>query len=128
MTNWPQARVISFDEKNFIGEHYGYKIINGITHRRNIMLKENIILVKDLLFGIKKKTLISQLWHTEYSIKRITDYKFQIENLYITSNIEGHIRPSKVSRYYNSYVDSSMLLFSIEVDNDFEIETIIKIN
>lgn len=122
-TNWPRAVAILFDEHRFVGEHYGYKKINGITHRREIELNSGFLTVRDKLSGIKKPTLLVQQWHSEFKFEKKDDNNFTLENIKISSNCIGDVEMSKVSRYYNSFEEASKLMFSITSASDLIMET-----
>ena len=122
-TNWPDAKVIAVTDNEFHGANFGYRKIFGITHQRNLIINDKMIVIKDILEGINKATLISQQWHTEFPVYSENGRRFFVEDIEITSNIEGKIRPSKVSRYYNSYKNANLLVFCKETSTDLVIET-----
>lgn len=126
-TNWPKGKVFDYGNNKFSGEHYGYRKGKGIIHRRNIKLEDSSLIVVDNIYGIKKSTIVSQNWHTEYPVNEINTNEFEVANVLIKSNLHGEIRTSKVSRYYNRYSEAKQIIFQEEVDKDITIETIILI-
>jgi len=122
-TNWPKGKVIAVNKDLFEGVNLGYVKTKGINHNRKVQLHDNFILVKDKISGINKPTTISQHWHTEFPIIELKNNRFNIKELKIESNIEGRIQKSKVSRFYNSYTETSQLVFFKTIETDFVIET-----
>ena len=125
-SDYIKAKVITANDNVFEAEHYGYKKIYGIIHRRRVELNENSVIIKDWLIGVKRKTSFKQQWNTEFKIEKQSS-TYKILNLEISSNYEGRIVKSKVSRFYNNYYESNLLTFFGQCDSDIMIETKIKL-
>jgi len=122
-TNWPKGKVLFISDNEFCGEHYGYRNTSGIIHRRQVTLSDDCITVTDSISGINKMTSVSQNWHTEFSVLCENSHKFLVNNLLVTSNLPGIVKPSTISKYYCSHSDAQLLSFNTLTDKDLIIET-----
>lgn len=121
--NWPNAKVVESTNNYFYGINYGYKKDTGIIHHREVFLQEDCILIKDKLEGVKKQILASQMWHTEYPVKKINDYTLFVEKYKITSNVKVEVDDCLISIYYNSTIEGKKISFKENIFSDFIIET-----
>jgi hypothetical protein len=127
-SNWTKAKKLSFDKNHFLGENYAYKKEFGIIQKRSVELDANKLVVIDNITNITRQTNIKQIWNTKSEIKVIDKYSLKVEDCIILSNIEYKIEESYISDYYNSYVVGAKIIFEIDTDKDFEINTKIGFN
>ena len=124
-TNWIKAKKINSSKNEFIGEHYGYKKLFNLTHRRRIKI-EDTVSVLDEIFDIKNETNIKQIWNTQYSVRKIDQHTFIINNsIQLKSDIPGEVISSKISKYYNKYINGWKIVFNYTANKNFKIKTVI---
>lgn len=123
---WIKTTQPTFRGNIFESEHSGYEKRFGIKHRRKIHLK-NGFLIEDNINSIKNKANIKQIWNTEFDVEQIDLNTFYVGGvILIKSNISGHVEKGYISRYYNSYEESTRIVFEAETDKDITIRTIIE--
>ena len=122
-SNWTKTKTLKFDKNYFLGENYAYKKQFGITQKREIKLEDNILVVTDDIKNILEQTNIKQIWNTKEKVIPIDKYSLQIDNCIISSNIKYKIEKSYISDYYNSYVESSRIIYEKDTKKDFKIVT-----
>jgi len=127
-SNWTKAKKITFDKSHFLGENYAYKREFGIVQRRSINLKDKKIVVVDDLLNVYSLTNIKQIWNTKLEIEEINAYSIKVGDCVMQSNIEYRLEESYISDYYNTYTIGTRIIFEVNIDKDFRIETVMEFN
>lgn len=122
-SNWTKAKKIEYNNHHFLGENYAYEKEFGIVQKRSVNIESNELVVVDNITNISSQTNIKQIWNTKIKIIEIDEYSLQVDNCTISSNIQYKIEKSYISDYYNSYSEGYKIIFEIDTDTDFEINT-----
>jgi hypothetical protein len=122
-SNWTKAKKVEFNDNNFLGNNYAYKKEFGIVQKRDVTLEESKLIIMDNLINISTQTNIKQIWNTKSKIEVIDKYSLKVEDCIISSNIPYKIEKSYISDYYNSYIVGNKIVFEININKDFEVNT-----
>lgn len=125
--NWVKSTIIKLSKTEIICQHNGYKKKFGITHQRQITLKEKEIIVIDEFINNKKPIEVSQIWNTIYPIK-VNNKHIEIDNnIILSSNHTIKTINFSYSENYNSYTKNDKIFIQEKLYKHDIIKTHIKI-
>ncbi len=113
-SNWIKTDIKRFDKEVFLAENYAYQKDFSMVHQREVICRENRIVIKDDVGENRKGYPIQQIWNTKYEIEIIDDYRVKIANCILSSECKYRVEESYISDYYNSYTKGKKVIFEFE--------------
>ena len=124
-SNWTKSKLISFNENQFKGEHYGYQKKYGIVCNRNVTLEGNEITITDKI-ATQNHTNIKQLWNTKEEVEIVDEFTVKVKNCIVKSNCPIKLEKTYISDYYNSYVEGTKIVIEVNSQKEIKIKTIME--
>lgn len=123
------SKCLKFSSNEFEGEHYGYKIKNGIIHNRVIKINKENIYLFDKLFGGENKGEINLILSPRLKVKKNKNIIY-LENSKIKLEIKGlkkiRLEDTLIALKYGIIIGSKKIVSEFHMDSCIEIKIISK--